>query len=105
MTDEKIILYIKAFLGGSCLLLMLAIISISCIVMLSVFFENRTRSFDEHMVFMLIIFVGILFAQHIYTWLIYYVNTNIQLVLLAIFIAYCVASAAAIITTIIRLFT
>ena len=71
----------------------------------SVFFGNRPKDFNEHMVYGLTSILGILFAEWIYTWLINYVNTNIELGLLAIFIAYCVASAAASITTLIRLFT
>jgi len=104
MINEQITLYIKAFVGGGLVLSMLAFIAINCILILSVFFGNRPKDFNEHMVFILTMVLGILFAQHIYTWIINYVNENIQLVLLVIFIAYCVASAAASITTLIRLF-
>jgi len=101
MTNEQITLYTKAFLGAGLLLSMLTIIGISCAMIWSVFFGNKPQNFNEHMVYALTNILGILFAKWIYTWLINYVNTNIQIGLLAIFIAYCVASAA----TIIRLFT
>jgi len=97
--------YIKVFLGVGLLLSMVTIIGISCAMIWSVFFGNRPKDFNEHMVYGLTSILGILFAEWIYTWLINYVNTNIELGLLAIFIAYCVASAAASITTLIRLFT
>ena len=97
--------YIKVFLGVGLLLSMVTIIGISCAMIWSVFFGNKPQNFNEHMVYGLTSILGILFAEWIYTWLINYVNTNIELGLLAIFIAYCVASAAASITTLIRLFT
>lgn len=103
MINEQITLYIKAFVGGGLVLSMLAFIAINCILILSVFFGNRPKDFNEHMVYGLTSILCILFADWIYTWIINYVNENIQLVLLVIFIAYCVASAAASITTLIRL--
>lgn len=99
----KISLYLKAFVGGGLVLSMLAFIGINCILISSVFLGNRPKDFNEHMVYGLTSISCILFADWIYTWTINYVNTNIQLVLLVIFIAYCVASAAASMTTLIRL--
>ena len=103
MTNEKITLYIKAFVGGGLVLSKLGFIAINCILIWAVFFGNRPKEFNEHMVYGLISILCILFADWIYTWIINYVNENIQLVLLVIFIAYCVASAAASMTILIRL--